>query len=120
MTNGWGSGDRISQSWIPSVLNVIKLFSIGDLDVEISPKYLEDSKGAVKEFYMKLYLYIYSFSEPALALLHFRVTGKFIFKPLIILGEIPTSRFPTEKSFITLGTDRLFVPFTRPVLSCID
>ena len=46
------------------VFNVIKLFSVGNLDVGISPKFLEDSRGVVKEFYLKLYFYIYSFSEP--------------------------------------------------------
>ena len=32
-----------------------------------------------------------------------------------VFGEIPTERFPMEKSFITLGTGIKLVPMTRKI-----
>ena len=89
------------------MVNVIKLFYIGNISVVISPKHFEPSHWLISSC-----IVVYASSMPFLkdighikmlftALLHlllFCVHFKF-------MGEIPMPRFPTGKSFITLSTD---------------
>ena len=107
MTLSWNvsKNRKLSPNFLP-VSNVIKLFSVRNLDGGISPEILDDSVGVQRACYLLIFLCLSSFSEIALIAQLFDASEQFKddFQCSENWGEIPTSRFPTEKSFITLGT----------------
>ena len=89
-----------------SVVNVIKLFNVGNISVIISPKHFEPSHWLISSC-----IVVYASSMPFLKDIdHIKMLFNTLLHLLLFcvhfkfMGEIPRSRFPTGKSFITLST----------------